>query len=76
MYFCFKYLSNYFTETAGASIFYTTNGLNPAPFQKHGPEAKATLKYSQPFRLAGGRRTLKAVAVAQYVDICVYCIKL
>ena len=52
------------TETIGATIFYTINGKNPAPFQKHGIEAKSTMKYREPFRLPGGKRTVKALAVA------------
>ena len=52
-------------DTPGASIFYTVNGLNPEPFQKHGPAAKATMKYSQPFRLPGGRKCVKAVAISK-----------
>ena len=51
-------------DTPGAAIYYSTNGLNPEPFQKHGPAAKATMRYTQPFRLAGGRRCVKAIAVA------------
>ena len=55
----------YASETVGASIYYTVNGKNPAPFEKHSVEAKSTMKYMQPFRLAGGKRTVKALAVAQ-----------
>jgi len=58
-------------ETSGAAIFYTLNGEKPAPFQTIGPAAKATLMYREPFTLLGGKHTIKAVAVSEYVET--YC---
>jgi len=44
------------------------NGEKPAPFQTFGPAAKATLMYHEPFTLPGGKHTIKAVAVSEYVE--------
>lgn len=52
-------------ETPGAVIYYTINGFKPEPFEKLGPAASNTFKYREPFRLPGGRKTVKAVAVAR-----------
>ncbi|ELU16303.1 hypothetical protein CAPTEDRAFT_151808 [Capitella teleta] len=52
------------SETAGATIYYTTNGGKPEPFLVHGPAAKSTFKYREPFCLPGGKRTVKALAVS------------
>jgi len=43
------------------------NGEKPAPFQTIGPAAKATFMYQEPFTLVGGKHTIKAVAVSEYV---------
>jgi len=58
-------------DTAGAVIYYTLNGEKPAPFQTIGPAAKATFVYREPFSLPGGKQTIKAVAVSEYVE-CFY----
>ncbi|CAH1791938.1 unnamed protein product [Owenia fusiformis] len=49
------------SETHGVTVFYTTNGSKPEPFQKVGP--RNTYKYREPFTLPGGKRIVKAVAV-------------
>lgn len=53
------------SETPGVTIYYTITGQNPELFQKHSPAAKVTMKYEVPFRLPGGRRTVKAIAVSE-----------
>ena len=65
----YKQLMTDCTETAGAVIFYTLNGEKPAPFQTIGPAAKATFMYQEPFTLPGGKHTIKAVAISEYVNI-------
>jgi len=57
-----------YLETLGAVIYYTLNGEKPAPFQTIGPAAKATFLYHEPITLPGGKQTIKAVAVSEYVD--------
>lgn len=52
------------SDSSGVTIYYTTNGAKPEPFGNHGPAAKSTFKYREPFRLAGGKKTVRAVAVA------------
>lgn len=53
------------TGTPGATIYFTINGAKPEPFQKTGPAAVNTYKYIEPFRLPGGKKTVKAVAVSE-----------
>lgn len=53
------------TETEGVKIYYTVNGMKPEPFQSIGPAARATHVYQEPFNLASGKRTIKAIAVSE-----------
>ena len=61
-----------FSETEGVEVYYTLNGSKPEPFQSIGPAARATLLYREPFTLPAGRRTIKAVAVAELVALFFY----
>jgi len=64
----FKCVNDDYVDTANAAIYYTLNGEKPAPFQTIGPAAKATFMYHEPFTLPGGKQTIKAVAVSEYVE--------
>ena len=56
---------SFVSDTDGAVIYYTLNGSKPEPFRTIGPAAKSTLLYQEPFVLAPGKRTIKAVAVTR-----------
>lgn len=54
------------TETVGAEIFFTIDGSKPNPFAAVGAD-RSTIKYTKPFKLREGKRTIKAMAVSRYV---------
>lgn len=60
-------LTGKFPDTPGTKIYYTINGLKPEPFQNFGPAAKATLLYTQPFLLPAGKKTIKALAISEWI---------
>jgi hypothetical protein len=53
------------SDTDNVRIYYTLNGTKPELYQTIGPSAKATFLYREPFTLTAGRRTIKAIAVAE-----------
>jgi len=52
------------TETQNAEIYFTVDGSKPDPYVPLGVE-KSTLKYTKPFKLRVGKRTVKAVGVSR-----------
>lgn len=62
--------SFFFSETPDCKIYFTSDGSKPSPFQRKIGGREVTFKYTAPFTLKAGKRTLKAVAVTRYM----YCI--
>ena len=58
-------------ETPNAEIFFTIDGSKPDPFAALGVD-RSTIKYTKPFKLREGRKTVKAVALSRH-DICQTC---
>ena len=52
------------SDTPSVTIYYTLNGSRPEPFESLSYEGKNTVKYREPFKLAAGKRTVKALAVS------------
>ena len=63
-----KYLNFSILVSPHCSIYFTTNGEKPNPFARRFSGREITFKYRAPFALKAGKRMVKAVAVAQYVD--------
>lgn len=53
------------TETPDCKIYFTSDGSKPTPFQRKIGGREVTFKYTAPFTLKAGKRTLKAVAVTR-----------
>jgi hypothetical protein len=51
-------------ETPGAEIFFTVDGSKPNPFAAVGAD-RSTIKYTKPFKLREGKKTVKAVAISR-----------
>ena len=49
-----------YTSTKDTTIFYTVDGTKPDPYKKIGK--RATYRYSEPFYLSPGKKTVKAIA--------------
>ena len=62
-----------FSDTDGASVYYTLNGEKPQPFQTIGTAAKSTMLYQEPFLLLPGKRAIKAVAVTRLEGSYTWC---
>ncbi len=52
------------SETPNAEIFFTVDGSKPDPFTAIGAD-RNTIKYSKPFKLREGKKTVKALAVSR-----------
>ena len=52
------------TETPNAEIFFTIDGSKPNPFAAVGAD-RSTIKYTRPFRLREGKKTVKALAISR-----------
>lgn len=64
---CFiKNHTSFFSETPDCKIYFTSDGSKPTPFQRKIGGREVTFKYTAPFTLKAGKRTLKAVAVTRY----------
>jgi hypothetical protein len=51
-------------ETLNAEIFFTIDGSKPDPFAALGAD-RNTIKYTKPFKLREGKKTVKAVALSR-----------
>ena len=51
------------TSTSNCLLFYTLNGTKPDPFKQLGKST--TYKFTKPFTLRSGKRTVKAIAVSR-----------
>jgi hypothetical protein len=52
------------SETSNTEVFFTIDGSKPNPFAALGSE-HSTLKYTRPFRLREGNKTVKALAISR-----------
>ena len=52
------------SETPNAEIFFTIDGSKPDPFSALGAD-RNTIKYTRPFKLREGKKTVKAVALSR-----------
>ena len=54
-----------FPETPDVKIYFTADGTKPNPFQRKLGGKEVTFRYTEPFTLKDGKRTLKAIAVSR-----------
>lgn len=52
-------------ETPDVKIYFTADGTKPNPFQRKLGGKEVTFRYTEPFTLKDGKRTLKAIAVSR-----------
>ena len=53
------------TDTPDTKIYFTADGTKPNPFQRKIGGKEVTHRYTAPFTLKEGKRTIKAIAVTR-----------
>jgi annexin A6 len=56
-------------DTPDTKIYFTANGTKPLPFQRKIGGNEVTHRYTAPFTLKEGKRTIKAVAVTRLFSV-------